>query len=217
MGSTLPIVEVVIFRANERCLGDLGLFKEVRDMVAATTSVKAMYWGPVVELPKVIFWLLVWDSFEQSIAREGTPSHAEMVRELDALTDDPSRKLVLHMRFSDLYDPPLGCIEAPVTELDLGFIKEDSVVAEWDRRAESLMSHMRRIHAEGQEGLRALTLGRAVEDVKRTLYLVGWNSIEDHMKIGMQKGHEMIVKEGEEIFPLFHDFQMHHVHFERHA
>jgi hypothetical protein len=37
MGSTLPIVEVVIFHANERCLGDLGLFKEVRDMVAATT------------------------------------------------------------------------------------------------------------------------------------------------------------------------------------
>jgi hypothetical protein len=80
MGPTLPIVEVVIFHANERCLGDLGLFKEVRDMVAATTrcvqpvleimvsldqnsqlvrlSVKAMYWGPGVELPKVIFWLL---------------------------------------------------------------------------------------------------------------------------------------------------------------
>jgi len=37
------------------------------------------------------------------------------------------------------------------------------------------------------------------------------------MKIGMQEGHEMIVKESEEIFLLFRDFQMHHVHFERHA
>jgi len=37
MESALPIVEVVIFHANERCLGDLGLFKDVRDMVAATT------------------------------------------------------------------------------------------------------------------------------------------------------------------------------------
>ena len=120
----------------------------------------------------------VWESFEQSTAREGTPSHAEMVHKLDALTDDPSRKLVLHMRFSDLYDPPLGCIEAPVTELDLGLIKEDELVAEWDRRAKSLMSHMRRIHAEGLEGLRALTLGKAVEDAKRTLYLVGWDRIE---------------------------------------
>jgi hypothetical protein len=82
MGSTLPIIEVVIFHANEKCLGDLALFKEVRDMVAATTrcvqpgfsdllasrdptfttrmnpSVKAMYWGPCVELPKVMVWLL---------------------------------------------------------------------------------------------------------------------------------------------------------------
>ena len=101
-----------------------------------------------------------------------------MVRKLDALTDDPSRKLVLHLRFSDLHDPPLGCIESPVTELDLAFVKEDVLLAEWDRRAKSLMSHMRRIHAEGQEGLRALTLGRAVEDVKASLYLVGWNRIE---------------------------------------
>ena len=182
----------------------------------------------------------VWDSFEQSTAGEGTDSHAEMKRKLDALTDDPSRNLALHMRFSDIDDPPLGCIEAPVTELDLGFIK-DGVVAEWDRRAESLMSEMRRVHAEGLQGLRALTLGRAVEDVKRTLYLVGWDTIEvclscvtylwalvltrsvwelgiqDHMRIGMQEDHGTIVKEGEEIFPLFRDFQMHHVHFERHT
>ena len=40
MESTLPIIEVVIFRANERCLRDLGLFKEVRDMVAATRCVQ---------------------------------------------------------------------------------------------------------------------------------------------------------------------------------
>ena len=37
MEPALPIIEVVIFHANERCLGDPGLFKEVRDMVAATT------------------------------------------------------------------------------------------------------------------------------------------------------------------------------------
>ena len=119
----------------------------------------------------------VWDSFEQSTAREGTASHGEMVRKLDALTDDPSRKLVLHMRFPDTYDPPLRCIESPVTEIDLTFIKE-GLVAEWYPRAKSLMSHMRRMLAEGQEGLRALTLGRAVEDETGSLYLVGWNSIE---------------------------------------
>ena len=37
MDSALPIIEVITFHANEMCLKDLGLFKEVRDMVAATT------------------------------------------------------------------------------------------------------------------------------------------------------------------------------------
>ncbi len=37
MESALTIVEIVTFRANERCLGDLGLFKDVQEMVAATT------------------------------------------------------------------------------------------------------------------------------------------------------------------------------------
>jgi len=39
MESTLPIIEaeVVVFHANKRCLEDLGLFKKIRDMVAATT------------------------------------------------------------------------------------------------------------------------------------------------------------------------------------
>ena len=38
MGSTLPVIELVLFHANKRCLEDMGLFKEVRDMVAATTG-----------------------------------------------------------------------------------------------------------------------------------------------------------------------------------
>jgi len=37
MESALPVIEVVTFRANKTCLDDPRLFKEVRDMVAATT------------------------------------------------------------------------------------------------------------------------------------------------------------------------------------
>jgi len=37
------------------------------------------------------------------------------------------------------------------------------------------------------------------------------------MKLGMQEGHEIFVKECEEIFPLYRDIQIQHVHFERHA
>ena len=37
MASTLPVIEVVTFRANAKCLGDPSVFKEVRDMAATTT------------------------------------------------------------------------------------------------------------------------------------------------------------------------------------
>jgi hypothetical protein len=46
-------------------------------------------------------------------------------------------------------------------------------VVEWYGRTKSLMSHMGRIHAKGQVGLRALSVGLAVEDVKKSLYLAG--------------------------------------------
>lgn len=51
-------------------------------------------------------------------------------------------------------------------------------MVEWHGHAKSLMSHMSRIYAEGQVGLRALSLGLAVEDVKKSLYLGRWDSIE---------------------------------------
>jgi hypothetical protein len=37
MDSALPVIEIVIFRANQSCLDDPALFKDVREMVAATT------------------------------------------------------------------------------------------------------------------------------------------------------------------------------------
>jgi hypothetical protein len=35
--------------------------------------------------------------------------------------------------------------------------------------------------------------------------------------MGTLEGHEMIVKESEELFQHLTDLQLHHVHFERHA
>jgi len=214
MELALPIIEIVTFRANETCLGDLGLFKEVREMVATTTNVKAMYWGRSVQMPSVFFWLLLWDSFAQSAAREGTPSHAEMVRKLDALVDDPSRKRDLHIRFREHGDPPLACIEAPVTELDICVVKDIEVLAEWERRAESIGANLR---AAQLEGALSMTCGRAVGDALTSAYLCGWNSVEDHQKMGTLKSHEVIVKEAEGIFGYISDLQIHDVPFERHA
>jgi len=213
MDSALPVIEVVTFRANQRCMEDLELFKEVRDIVAVSTSVKAMYWGRSIELPSVFFWVLLWDSHAQSTAREETVPHAEMVRKLDALVDDPSRKSIFHTCFAE-QDLPLACIEAPITEFDIAILKDMESLPVRERLAESIMSHLRATHLEG---LLSIARGIALEDVLTNLYLAGWNSIEDHMKLGTHESHEIIVNELEEIFPYFRDLQIHHVRFERHA
>jgi hypothetical protein len=122
-----------------------------------------------------IHFFVVWDSFAQSAAREGTPSHAEMVRKLDALVDNPSRKRVLHIRFREQGDPPLACIEAPVTELDICVVKDFEVLAEWERRAESIGANLR---AAQLEGALSMTCGKAVGDALTSAYLCGWNSVE---------------------------------------
>jgi len=212
MDSTLPVIEVVTFRANKTCLDDPGLFKEVRDMVAASTSVKTMYWGRSVEQPRVFVWLLFWDSFTQSAARAETPSHVEMVRKLDALLDDPSRKQVFHVNFSQ--HPLLKCIEAPVTEFDIALVRETESIPIFDRISESAMSDLK---AMQPEGFLAMAHGKALEDERTTVYTAGWTSIEEHMKLGMVEGHQKFVSDSEEAFPHLKDLQMHHVYFERHA
>jgi len=98
-----------------------------------------------------------------------------MVRKLDTLVDDPSRKRVLHIRFREHGDPPLACIEAPVTELDICVVKDIEVLAEWERRAESIGANLR---AAQLEGALSMTCGKAVGDALTSAYLCGWNSVE---------------------------------------
>jgi len=97
-----------------------------------------------------------------------------MVRKLNALVDDPSRKSVFHTRFAE-QDPLLACIEAPVTEFDITILKDMESLPVRERLAESIMSHMRTTHLEG---LLSMARGIALEDVLTNLYLAGWNSIE---------------------------------------
>ena len=66
-------------------------------------------------------------------------------------------------------------------------------------------------HYRGVSQLCDVLVGACIDQVVWEL------GTQDHMRIGMQEDHGRIVKEGEEIFPLFRDFQMHHVHFERHT
>ena len=101
-------------------------------------------------------------------------SHAEMVRKLDALVDDPSRKSAFHTRFSE-HDPPLACIEAPVTEFDITILKDMESLPVRERLAQSIMSHMRITHPQG---FLSMARGIALDDVLTNVYLAGWNSVE---------------------------------------
>jgi len=57
-----------------------------------------------------------------------------MVRKLDALQDDPSRKQVFHVHFTQ--HPPLTCIEAPVTVFDIAVVK-DTNLCDMERKDDS--------------------------------------------------------------------------------
>jgi len=96
-----------------------------------------------------------------------------MVRKLDALQDDPSRKQVFHVHFTQ--DPPLTCIEAPMTVFAIAVVKTIESMAICSGIAESVMGYTRALHPEGY-----LTSahGRAREDELTTILMAGWTSIE---------------------------------------
>jgi len=96
-----------------------------------------------------------------------------MVRKLDALLDDPSRKRSFHVHFSQY--PPLACIEAHVTEFNIAVVREPESLPIWDRTFESATTHLRAILPEGYLGM---AHGKALEDELTTVYAAGWTSIE---------------------------------------
>ena len=118
---------------------------------------------------------LVWDSLEQSTAREGTPSHTEMVRRLDALVDESksSHKRNLHVHFSEY--APLTCIEAPITEFDIAILKDLEARPTWERLTSSIFSNLR---AAQLEGFHSLALGTTLGDPLTNIYLGGWDKVE---------------------------------------
>jgi hypothetical protein len=106
--------------------------------------------------------------------REGTPSyHTELVSRLDALVDDPYRKYVYHLHFSERQ--PLPCIEAPVTEIAITVLKDTHDLDTWNRLTDLIISDIR---ALGIEGFLSSTHMRPPEDEKTIVYLAGWESVE---------------------------------------
>jgi hypothetical protein len=155
-----------------------------------------MYWGRNLLSPSVFVWLfrkwvylyqvapfahistvtdgIVWDSFAQCMMREGSPSyHAELVSRLDALVDDPSRKYVYHLHFSE--SSLLSCIEAPVTQVTITVLEDAEDLDTWNHRTDLVISEIRALCMEGFLGS---THARPPDDVKTIVYIAGWESSE---------------------------------------
>jgi len=73
-----------------------------------------------------------------------------------------------------------------------------------------------RIESLQIRGFIALSWGATVEDSTRGVYLGGWRTVEDHMRLGTLDAHQVFVKECEEIFQNFRELTVAHVQFKPH-
>jgi len=96
-----------------------------------------------------------------------------MVRKLDALVDDLSRKRVLHVQVPEHL--VMATVEAPATELDIIVVRDVETLAKYESREEAIRS---KAIAAQHEGFISLGCGVAIGDVLTKVHLIGWNSVE---------------------------------------
>jgi hypothetical protein len=106
--------------------------------------------------------------------KEGTPSyHAGLINKLDMLVEDPSRKIVYHLRFSD--HPLLSCIASPITEFSISVLDDIQHLDTWNSLADLIIADVR---ATCLDGFLGLAYASPLEDVKSIAYFAGWESSE---------------------------------------
>jgi hypothetical protein len=107
--------------------------------------------------------------------KEGAPSYdAELVNRLDALVEDPFRKIVYHARFSDCA-ALLTCIESPLTVFAIPMLEDIQRLDTWKSLLNSMIADVR---AMGLDGFFGSAYASPLEDVKSIAYFSGWESVE---------------------------------------
>jgi len=149
----------------------------------------------------------VWQSHTHAAAIKADPSYAIFLKKRQALATGPI--FDLHVRFSG---NPRRSIESPTTEVDL-YRTHDAGAAETQELIRRLTY---RIESLQIRGFIALSWGATVEDSTRGVYLGGWRTVEDHMRLGTLDAHQVFVKECEEIFQNFRELTVAHVQFKPH-
>jgi hypothetical protein len=96
-----------------------------------------------------------------------------MVRKLDALVDDLSRKRVLHVQLPK--HRVLAAVEAPVISLNIIIVRDVEALAEFEPHSRAVTSKLRAVQLKG---LISLSYGVVIGDVLTRVCLAGWNSVE---------------------------------------
>ncbi|KAI9448760.1 hypothetical protein F5148DRAFT_698813 [Russula earlei] len=203
------VVQVVQFYANDRCMADPSLFRAVRNMAQGwqEKGLKAQHWGTAARQANDVYWLLFWQSHAHAAAVKADPLYPILVQKRQALATAPVHDF--HVCFSG---NPRRTIEVPVTEVDL-YRTNDAGAAETQERIRRV-TH--RVESLQMQGFIALSWGVTVEDGTRGVYLGGWRSIEEHMRLGTLDDHKVFVEECEEIFKNFRELSVAHVTFKAH-
>ncbi|KAI9435970.1 hypothetical protein H4582DRAFT_492634 [Lactarius indigo] len=204
-----PVVEVIQFVCTEQCLANPSLFQALRDVVQGwqEKGLKGQYWGATMEKPNNIYWVLFWQSRAHAAAFVADPSYPEFVQKRQSLATTPVRDL-----HAPLSGTPQLCIEAPVTEVDI-YKAQESRVEETHEIARSTIRHLWSLKPQGLIGS---TFGVTHGDPSVGVYFGGWNAVEDHMRIGMEEGHEGLKEEAEEFMRQLSDLIIAHIAFKKH-
>lgn len=210
MASEGFIVEVIQFISTDQCLADPSLLQALRDTVQGwqERGLKGQYWGPTVEKPNNIYWVLFWQSRAHAAAFAADPSYPEFVQRLRSLAATPVRDF-----HAPLSGSPQLYVEAPVTVVDL-YKTQDSRVQETHEMTRSAFQHFWSLQPPGFTGFSS---GVAHEDPTVGVCLAGWNSIEDHMRAGVEEGQENFKEEAEKALEQMSDLIIAHVAFKRHV
>ncbi|KAH9055705.1 hypothetical protein EDB87DRAFT_1283397 [Lactarius vividus] len=204
------IVEVIQFVSTNQCLADPSLFQALRNIVQGwqEKGLKGQYWGATMEKPNNIYWVLFWQSRAHAAAFAADPLYPEFVLRRQSLATTPVRDL-----YAPLSGTPQLCVEAPVTEVDI-YKTHEAHIEEAHEMAHSAMHHLRSLQPHGFTGS---GYGVLREDRSVGVYFAGWNSVEDHMRVGMEEGHEKFKEEAEEIMKQLSDLTIAHVAFKKHG
>jgi len=203
------IVEVVQFISTKQCVANPSLFEAVRKIVQRwqDNGMKGQYWGTVEGKPDNIYWILVWQSRAHAAAFAADPSYPEFVQRRESLATSAVRDI--HVPVSGTPQPYM----APVTEVSI-YTTHDSRIEKTHKEARAMIHLLRSLKPTGFHGS---VDGVTLEDPTVGLYIAGWNTVQDHMRVGMEEGHEKFRETTEEIFDNLKDLTVAHVTFKKHG